>query len=102
LSAIGCYPVNPAEGIYVIGTPHYERVSLDLGDGRTFVVDAPGTSSTNKYIQSATLNDRPLERCYITHEEILAGGTLAFVMGDVPNETWAADESAAPPSLTPA
>jgi putative alpha-1,2-mannosidase len=102
LSVMGFYPVNPAEGIYVIGTPHCERVAIDLGDGREFNVEASDVSAANKYIQSATLNGQPLDRCYITHEEIVAGGTLAFTMGPAPNRDWATDESAAPPSMTPA
>jgi len=96
-SSIGFYPVNPADGTYVIGTPHHEDVSIELSGGRRFTVEAPGASSVNKYIQSANLNGAPLQRCYITHEEIVAGGTLAFVMGDTPNEDWAATESARPP-----
>jgi putative alpha-1,2-mannosidase len=102
LSTMGFYPVNPADGIYVIGAPHYERVAIDLGDGREFIVEAPGVSGVNKYVQSAALNGQPLDRCYITHEEIVAGGTLLFTMGANPNTDWAADESAAPPSMTPA
>ncbi len=101
LSSIGFYPVNPADGIYVIGTPHHESVSIELPGGRRFTLEAPGASSANKYIQSARLNGEPLERCYITHEEIVAGGTLAFEMGETPNKDWAARESAAPPSMTP-
>ncbi len=100
LSAIGFYPVNPAEGIYVIGTPHYERVTLDVGGGRRFAVEAPGASSANRYIRSATLNGRALDRSYITHEEIAAGGTLAFRMGATPNRGWAAGPMSAPPSMT--
>jgi putative alpha-1,2-mannosidase len=102
LSAMGFYPVNPADGIYVIGAPHYERVAIDLGDGREFSIEAPGVSAGDTYIQSATLNGQPLDRCYITHEEIVAGGTLAFTMGAAPNRDWATGESAAPPSMTPA
>ena len=101
LSAIGFYPVNPADGFYVIGTPHHEHVSIAVGDGKTFTVEAPGASSANKYIQSPTLNGRALQRCYITHAEIVAGGTLRFVMGSDPNRNWATDDLAAPPSMTP-
>ncbi|HSG81694.1 MAG TPA: GH92 family glycosyl hydrolase [Gemmatimonadota bacterium] len=100
-SAMGLYPVNPAEGVYVIGTPHYRQVEIDVGDGRTFTVDAPEASSANKYIQSATLNGRVLDRCYVTHAEIVSGGTLRFVMGAEPNRDWATNELSAPPSMTP-
>jgi len=100
LSAIGFYPVNPAEGIYVIGTPHHERVVLHVSGQRQFVVEAPGASSQNKYIRSVALNGRPLDRCYITHAEVVAGGTLTFQMGDTPNKAWATGPLSAPPSLT--
>ncbi|NIR45723.1 MAG: glycoside hydrolase family 92 protein [Gemmatimonadetes bacterium] len=100
-SSIGFYPVNPADGFYVIGTPHHERVSIDVGGGKVFTLEAAGASSVNKYIQSATLNGAPLDRCYITHNEIVAGGTLRFAMGPEPNREWATGELAAPPSLTP-
>ncbi|UCC72533.1 MAG: GH92 family glycosyl hydrolase [Gemmatimonadota bacterium] len=102
LSAIGLYPVNPADATYVIGSPHYERVTLKPEGGEEFTVEASGVSSANKYIQSATLNGQPLERCYITHDEIAAGGTLVLTMGDRPNTNWAVGESDVPPSMTPA
>ncbi len=99
-SAIGLYPVNPADGTYVIGTPRFERVTIQLEGGRQFTVEAPGVSETNMYIQTARLNGRPLDRCYITHDEIANGGTLVFIMGATPNRSWAASEAAAPPSMT--
>ncbi len=100
LSAIGFYPVNPADGSYVIGAPHFETAVVELGGGRAFTVRAPGVSPTNKYIQSATLNGRQLNRCFITHADIVAGGELVFEMGDRPNAAWASDPSAAPPSMS--
>lgn len=102
LSAIGFYPVNPADGVYVIGAPHFEAVVIDLGNGQSFAVKAPGVSRVNKYIRSATLNGRPLDRCFVRHAEIVAGGQLVFEMGDRPNKNWASDPSAAPPSMSEA
>jgi predicted alpha-1,2-mannosidase len=99
-SAMGFYPVNPAEGVYVIGTPHFDRVSIDLGAQRTFVVQAAGLSSANRYVTGATLNGKPLDRCWITHDEIAAGGTLRFSMGAEPNRSWASSPESAPPSMT--
>jgi hypothetical protein len=99
LSAIGFYPVNPADGTYVIGTPRFDRVTFQLDGGRQFNVEAPGVSETNMYIQTARLNGRPLDRCYITHAEITNGGSLVFIMGATPNRSWAASEVAAPPSM---
>ena len=100
LSAIGFYPVNPAEGIYVIGSPHFEQVSLELGSGRKFTVTAKNASSSNIYIQSATLNGMSLTRSFIKHEEITAGGKLVFEMGNKPNYQWATGLQAIPPSMT--
>ncbi len=100
LSALGFYPVNPADGTYVIGAPHFESAVIELEAGKKFTVRAPGVSEVNKYIQSVTLNGRPLDRCYITHADIVAGGELVFEMGDRPNTTWASDPSAAPPSMS--
>ncbi len=102
LSVLGFYPVNPADGVYVIGTPHFETAVVELGAGATFTVKAPGVSLVNKYIQSATLNGRPLDRCFITHADIVAGGELTFEMGERPNTAWASDPSAAPPSMSDA
>lgn len=88
-SAIGFYPVNPAEGKYLIGTPSFESASMEVGEGKTFTVRANKVSDKNMYIQNATLNDDPLNRSWITHEEITNGGTLIFEMADKPNKEWA-------------
>ncbi|MCX6550202.1 MAG: GH92 family glycosyl hydrolase [Acidobacteria bacterium] len=100
-SAMGFYPVNPAEGVYVIGTPHLDKVSIDIGGQRTFDIDAAGLSPVNRHITAATLNGKPLDRCWITHADIAAGGSLKFTMGAEPNRAWASGPDAAPPSQTP-
>ena len=99
-SALGFYPVNPAEGIYVIGTPMFKKASLKLENNQTFTIIANGVSKENFYIQSATLNGKPLDRCYLTHEEILKGGQLVFEMGNQPNQQLWINEGAFPPSMT--
>ena len=99
-SAMGLYPVNPAEGVYVIGSPLFESVEIPLGQGKIFKLKAPATSKENKYIQSAQLNGAPLERSYITHGELIQGGELVLEMGAEPNKNlWTAME-AFPPSMT--
>jgi predicted alpha-1,2-mannosidase len=98
-SALGFYPVNPAEGIYVIGSPLFERVRLQLAGGKTFTVEAKNASRHNKYIRSASLNGRSLERSYIRHGEIVNGGTLSFVMGPAPNYSLWTEEQVRPPSM---
>jgi predicted alpha-1,2-mannosidase len=85
-TAMGFYPVNPASGDYMIGSPMYQQISLTLANGRTFRVEASNNSAENVYIQSATLNGRPLDIPLITWEQIQAGGTLHFVMGQEPSK----------------
>jgi predicted alpha-1,2-mannosidase len=99
-SAIGLYPVNPAEGVYVFGAPSVERASIDLGAGRTFVIEAEGLSPERRFVTGATLNGKPVEQCWISHADVAAGGTLRFTMGAEPNRAWASSPAAAPPSMT--
>ena len=99
-SAMGLYPVNPAEGIYVIGSPLFETATFNLSAGKFFTIEAPRVSDQNMYIQSAQLNGKPLDRTYITHQEIMQGGILTLEMGHQPNKTWGTSPEAAPPSLT--
>ncbi len=87
-SAMGFYPVSPVSGEYAIGSPIFEETTIDLPNGKTFTVKAPDASKKNKYIQSAKLNGKPLNRPFITHEDIMQGGTLEFVMGSTPNKKW--------------
>ncbi len=87
-TAMGFYPVNPASGDYMIGSPMLPEIALTLANGNTFHVEAANNSAQNVYIQSATLNGQPLDVPYITWEQIQAGGTLHFVMGPKPTK-WA-------------
>jgi predicted alpha-1,2-mannosidase len=86
-SALGFYPVNPAQGIYAFGSPNLDSATIHLENGNTFSVKALNNSSDNKYIQSISLNGALIERNYITHNEIMEGGTLVFTMGNLPNKT---------------
>ena len=70
----------------MIGSPIYEQISLRLANGKTFRVEARNNSAEDVYIQSATLNGKPLDIPVITWEQIQAGGTLRFVMGEKPSE----------------
>ncbi len=93
LGAMGFYPVCPGDGIYILGSPLFRRatISLDPGwySGKSFTVDAADNSEENCYIQGAVLNGKPLERAWITHAEIVAGGRLELRMGPEPNTHWA-------------
>jgi len=87
-SSMGFYPVVPGKPIYTIGSPLFTKSTIHLQNGKDFTVLAPGASKLGKYIQSATLNGRPLNTPFITHKDIMEGGTLKLVMGDRPNKSW--------------
>jgi predicted alpha-1,2-mannosidase len=80
MTTLGFYPVEPAAGKYVLGVPMVDRAEIDVQCGE-FVVVRNGYTPENRYVQSVELNGEPLNRCYITHEEIIAGGVLKFNMG---------------------
>jgi len=88
LSSVGLYPMNPASGDYEIGTPIFEKASINLPNKKTFVIEAENVSDKNFYIQSATFNGKPFHKTAISHADILKGGTLRFVMGAEPNKQW--------------
>ena len=91
LSAMGFFPVDPATENYAIGSPIFDEVTIHLGNGKDFVIVANNNSEKNIYIQSATLNGKPLNRPWFTHTEIANGGKLVFNMGpDAESEIGAA------------
>ena len=87
-SAMGFYPVNPVSGEYEIGTPLFPEMRLNLDNGKTFTVLAPNVSRENIYIQSVKVNGQPYDKSYITHQQIMDGATIEFVMGNQPGEIW--------------
>jgi len=100
LSAMGFYTVNPATQDYIIGSPLFKEVTIHLGGGKDFVIVARHNSDQNIYIQSATLNGKPLDQPWFNHSDIAAGGKLVFEMGSTPNEKWGSAPEAAPPSMS--
>lgn len=81
-SAMGFYPVNPVSGEYVFGAPQLPEFVLHLADGKTFTIKAEGLSEANKYIKSITLNGEPYTKNFISHADIVKGGTLVYQMTD--------------------
>ncbi|MFN3394754.1 MAG: GH92 family glycosyl hydrolase, partial [Candidatus Thermochlorobacter sp.] len=100
LSALGFYPVNPAEAIYVFGSPLFPKATLKLGKGKTLSIEAKNVSKQNRYIQSITFNGKPIETVWIRHQDIVQGGKLVFEMGATPHPTWGKSPQAAPPSMS--
>ena len=85
LSALGFYPVNPAEARYQLGSPVFDAVAIDVGGGKKFEIIAQGAGSKGYvYVKSAMLNGEPLRRVYLEHAEIMAGGRLELEMSETP------------------
>lgn len=87
-SALGFYPVNPGQPVYALTSPLFDRASIHLENGKTFTVETSKQAPTDQYIQSARLNGKGIDRCWITHEEILRGGVLSLRLGPSPNTKW--------------
>ncbi|WP_425491652.1 GH92 family glycosyl hydrolase [Luteimonas fraxinea] len=101
-TALGFYPVAPGSGEYVIGRPFLPRATLRLPNGKQFTVIADGLEQGHGYIGSATLDGKPLQRAFLRHAEILAGGELRFTMQAEPSQAWPGAGAEAPYSMTPA
>jgi predicted alpha-1,2-mannosidase len=86
LAAAGFHPVCPGETRYELTSPLFDKIVLNLK--KEFTIIARNNSPENIYIQSATLNGKPYDKCYIDYFDIVKGGTLVFEMGSVPNEKW--------------
>ena len=82
LSSLGLYQVDPAKGEFQFGSPAVHKAVLNVGGGKTFTIVAENNSKDNIYIESAKLNGESLDRSYVTYDEIVAGGTLEFMMTD--------------------
>jgi predicted alpha-1,2-mannosidase len=87
-SSMGFYPITPGLPVYTIGSPVFEKVTIDLPGGKEFKVVAKNCSVVNKYIQSAKMNGKALNVPTFTHEELINGGTLELEMGPLPNKSW--------------
>ena len=93
LSSIGLYQEEPAGGKYIIGSPLFKEVTINVGDSKTFTVKAINNSDQNIYIQSARLNGKRYDKSYIDYRDIIAGGTLELVMGSKPSKWGTAKKS---------
>lgn len=92
LASLGLHQVCPGDMRYEITSPVFSEAIIQLddkfADSNTFIIRANNNSSENIYIQGATLNGQPLERCYLDYSEISAGGVLELEMGPEPNMLW--------------
>ena len=82
---MGLYQVDPAGGIFVIGSPVLEKTTLALPAGKQFVLRTVNNSANNIYVQKAELNGKPYGRSYIHYSDIMQGGELVLYMGNAPS-----------------
>lgn len=95
LSSVGLYQVDPVGGRFVIGSPLFDKATVNVGGGKTFTVVAKNNSDKNIYVQSARLNGKTLKNSYVDFNDIRHGGTLELVMGPKPSK-WATTTTCRP------
>lgn len=107
LLALGLFDMRGGaalEPVYEIASPAFDKITIKLDPnhypGETFVIETKNDPETNPYIQSATLNGRPLDKCWFLHEEFANGGKLVLELGPEPNKEWGAGLENAPPSMS--
>lgn len=93
-AAMGLFP-NAGQPFYYIGSPLFTRTVIHLDEGRSFIIEAPESSPTRPYVEAAALNGHPIDRAWLTHDEIAHGGKLVLRMGPRPSR-WAIDAPAPP------
>ncbi|AUD03237.1 GH92 family glycosyl hydrolase [Spirosoma pollinicola] len=100
LSSLGFYPVNPANGAYVFGSPVFDEVILNLESGKTFQLRIVNNSAANRYIKRVLLNGKPYTKSYLLHQTIMNGGTLTIDMDSKPSLTWGVPPADRPRSVS--
>jgi len=99
-SAMGLYPVCPGTDEYVLGSPLFNKITLQLENGNTFVIEAPDNDAKAVYIETATLNGENWEKNFLKHDAIQAGGTFRLEMSPTPNRERGTGKAAAPFSMS--
>jgi predicted alpha-1,2-mannosidase len=87
-TAMGLYPVTPGLPFYDITSPVFEKITINLTNGKRFTIKAKGASPTKKYIQKAFINGKEISGPFITHQQIMAGGNLELILGELPDKDW--------------
>jgi predicted alpha-1,2-mannosidase len=107
MAAMGLFQTDggvSSKPYYEIGSPIFSKITLTLDQkyykGKTFVIEARNTSNTNRYIQSASLDGKPLNKPWFYHSDLVDGGTLILQMGAKPNQKWGNKPADAPPSMS--
>ena len=99
-SAMGFYPYMHSVPEYTIGSPLFDEITLNLPQGNICVITAKNNSAENMYVQSMTINGQAWNKSVLTHEALIEGGSIEFLMGPKPSK-WATSEASRPFSMTP-
>lgn len=99
-SALGFYPVCPGSNQYVIGSPLFTKVRLNLENGKQIIIDAENNSDDNVYISSIEMNGNPYDRNYLSHKELTEGASIRFIMTSQPNKQRGTTDDAFPYSFS--
>ena len=95
LSSMGFYSVTPGSNQYIIGTPLFDKATINLENGKQFTIVANNVSDTKKYIEYVKLNGTELNKTFLNHNDIVSGGTLEFTMTDNPG-IWGSKDDQEP------
>lgn len=88
LASCGLYPICPGDTRYEISSPLFEQITIQVGEGKSFRIQAHHNNPENRYIQSAKLNGKEYTKCYLDYQDIMKGGVLELEMGPNPNKDW--------------
>lgn len=99
-TALGFYPVAPGSNEYIIGRPFLPRATLNLPNGKRFTIIADNLDDVHAYVGSVILDGKPLDRAFLRHKEIMAGGELRFTMQATPDKAWAMGTGQQPYSMS--
>ncbi len=99
-SAMGFYPVCPASDQYVLGAPLFKKMTLNLENGKKFIIQAPANNAANRYVKEAKFNNAAYDKNWIGHFDILKGGSLQFDMSATPNRNRGTAEQSYPYSFS--
>lgn len=96
LSAIGLYQVNPFNGVFVIGSPAVDEITMKVADNRNFHIVVKNNTRENKYVQKISLNGKEYTKSYIIYKDIMNGGEMVIEMGSAPSAVWGIQEEDRP------
>lgn len=99
-TSLGLYPVCPGSNQYVLGAPYLPSQELQLPNGKTFRIKAPGVSDKKRYVKEVYLNGQRYDKMYLTQEDLMKGGEITFVMSASPNKSRGLKKADKPYSLT--